>query len=272
MKQHSNTAVGVLGIPCDENSSFLRGPALAPPKIRDAFHSDPANYFTESGIDLKNHPDWKDEGDMIFTKDAATHIQIKDRVGELLARYDKGFLLGGDHSITFPIVNAFHLQHGPLTILHLDAHPDLYDDFDGNPHSHASPFARIMEQGLATRLVQVGIRTLNRHQKEQARRFGVEIIEMRDWNKAIDFKLGGPIYLSLDMDVLDPAFAPGVSHHEPGGFTSREMLSLLQGLKGNFVGADLVEFNPARDPSGITAMLAAKLFKELMDVLLRSQK
>ena len=267
-----NSTIGVLGIPFDENSSFLKGPAQAPPRIREAFHSDSANYFTESGIDLKNHPDWKDEGDMVFTKDAEIHIQIEDRVSQLLAKYDKGFLLGGDHSITFPIVSAFHHQRGPLTILHLDAHPDLYDDFDGNPHSHASPFARIMEQELATRLIQVGIRTLNRHQKEQARRFGVEVIEMKNWDASLKFEFQGPVYLSLDMDVLDPAFAPGVSHHEPGGFTSREILTLLQGLRGNFVGADLVEFNPPGDLSGITAMLAAKLFKELLDVLLRDQQ
>ena len=178
--------------------------------------------------------------------------------------------MGGDHSITYPIIRAIHEKHGPVTILHLDAHPDLYDYFDDNPNSHASPFAHIMEQGLAKRLVQVGIRTLNYHQKEQAKRFGVEVIEMNFWNSSMQFKFDGPVYLSLDMDVIDPAFAPGVSHYEPGGFTSRELINLLQGLQGNFIGADLVEFNPSRDPSGITAMLAAKLFKELLDLLMRS--
>ena len=263
--------IAVTGIPLDENSSFLRGPALAPPKIREAFHSNSANYFTESGIDLNNHPGWKDEGDLSFDKDSKTHPRITEHVRQLLVRHNKILVLGGDHSITFPVVQAFHKKHGPLTILHLDAHPDLYDDFEGNPHSHASPFARIMELGLATRLVQVGIRTLNAHQKDQAKRLGVEVFEMKNWNAGIQLKLGGPVYLSLDMDVIDPAFAPGVSHHEPGGFSSREILSILQNLRGTVVGADLVEFNPTRDPSGITAMLAAKLFKEMLDVLLRTQ-
>ena len=109
---------------------------------------------------------------------------------------------------------------------------------------------------------------MNAHQSDQAKRFGVEVIEMKHWRNDMRFKLEGPVYISLDMDAIDPAFAPGVSHHEPGGFTSREIISLLQNLKGNIVGADLVEYNPTRDESGITAMLAAKLFKELLSLLL----
>ena len=93
---------------------------------------------------------------------------------------------------------------------------------------------------------------------------------MKDWKGDDRFQLDGPVYISLDLDVVDPAFAPGVSHHEPGGFTTREVLSIIQHIKGNVVGADLVELNPARDPSGITAMLAAKLYKELLHLLLHS--
>lgn len=262
--------IGVIGIPLDENSSFLRGPALAPPKIREAFHSNSSNYYTESGVDLKNHPEWKDTGDITFNKGSGSFDFISERVSSLLSQNEKLFILGGDHSITFPIVRGFHTRYKDLTILHIDAHGDLYDDFDGNPHSHASPFARIMERGLAKRLVQVGIRTMNRHQREQARRFGVEVIEMKEWIESTRFAFDGPVYLSFDMDAIDPAFAPGVSHYEPGGFTTRQVLSLLQNLRGNFVGADVVEFNPERDPSGITAMLTGKLFKEILDLLIRS--
>lgn len=92
---------------------------------------------------------------------------------------------------------------------------------------------------------------------------------MKNFDSSYRFEFQGPVYISLDMDAFDPAFAPGVSHHEPGGFSSREVISILQNLKANVVGADLVEFNPTRDPSGITAMLAAKLYKEMLDVLLR---
>jgi arginase family enzyme len=150
-----------------------------------------------------------------------------------------------------------------MNILHIDAHPDLYHDYEGNPNSHASPFARIMEANLAKRLVQVGIRTINPHQRDQIQRFGVEVVEMRDWRSTSLPRFDGPVYLSLDLDALDPAFAPGVSHHEPGGFSAREIITLIQNLEGELVGADIVELNPTRDPLGITAMLAAKLCKEI---------
>ncbi|MBL7865050.1 MAG: agmatinase [Cyclobacteriaceae bacterium] len=261
--------VGVAGIPLDENSSFLRGPALAPAKIREAFHSDSANYFTESGRDMKNDGGWEDAGDLHIDGEAPMD-KISSQVATLLVKYKKLLCLGGDHSISFPIIRGFNSRHKDLTILHLDAHADLYHDFEGNPYSHASPFARIMEAGLAKRLIQIGIRTLSTHQREQAKKFGVEIIEMRYWRDDHKFSFDGPVYISLDMDAIDPAFAPGVSHHEPGGFTVRQVLHILQTIRGHIVGADLVEFNPSRDPSGVTAMLAAKLYKEMVDLLIRT--
>ncbi len=261
--------VTILGIPFDENSSFLRGPALAPQKIREAFHADSTNYFTESCRDLKNHPDCKDAGDILFKPGVNSMLTIEQEVTQILSQTDKLFLLGGDHSVTFPIIKGFYSRFKDLTILHIDAHGDLYDNYENNPHSHASPFARIMENRLAKRLVQVGIRTMTRHQREQADRFGVEVIEMKDWNTNFRLQADGPVYISLDIDAINPAFAPGVSHYEPGGFSSRDVISILQNITGKVVGADLVEFNPTRDSSGITAMLAAKLYKEILDVLLR---
>ena len=171
--------------------------------------------------------------------------------------------LGGDHMVTFPIVAGLAAVHGPLNILHFDAHPDLYDDFAGDPLSHASPFARIMERGLATRLVQVGIRTLNRHCREQGERFGVEMVEMRGFAPDRVPIPSAPLYISIDLDALDPAFAPGVSHHEPGGLSVRDILAVLDRVSGPLVGADIVEYNPTRDINGMTAVVAAKLVKEL---------
>lgn len=262
--------IGVAGIPWDANSSYLKGPALAPEKIRASFHSDSANYFTESGVDLKNHPGWRDLGDVSFPN-GEFFSSIEQQVSRWLGDHDKLLLLGGDHSVTYPIVSAFHARHQSLNILHIDAHSDLYPEFDGNPYSHASPFARIMEKGLAARLVQVGIRTLSKPQKEMADRYGVEIHEMKHWVDDHHFEFKGPVYLSLDIDALDPAFAPGVSHFEPGGLSTRQVIHLLQQLEGNVVGADLVELNPNRDPSGVTGMVAAKLFKEMLDLLLRTK-
>ena len=151
-----------------------------------------------------------------------------------------------------------------MHILHFDAHPDLYHDYQGNPFSHASVFSQIMESRLVDRLVQVGVRTVNDHQREQAEKYGVEMIEMKDWKDNINLKFKGPLYISFDMDVLDPAFAPGVSHFEPGGLTTRQVIKLIQDLKvTEIVGADIVELNPRRDPSGVTAMTAAKILKEI---------
>ena len=188
----------------------------------------------------------------------------------LLARGGRPIALGGDHSVTYPVMRALRTKERRLTILHIDAHADLYDNFEGDRFSHACPFARIMEDGLCDRLVQVGIRTLNAQQRAQAARFGVEVIDMRAWVSGARPALSGPVYLSLDLDALDPAFAPGVSHWEPGGLTSRDVVGLIQSLSAPVVGADVVELNPARDPSGVTAMVAAKFVKEIASRMLET--
>ena len=182
----------------------------------------------------------------------------------LIGRGKRAVSLGGDHSITFPIIKAVAKKYPKLTIFHFDAHPDLYDEFEGNRWSHACPFARIMESGLAKRLVQIGIRTINGHQREQAKRFGVEVIEMRHLPAYARLKAAGPVYISFDMDVLDPAYAPGISHREPGGMSAREAIAHLHAVDGEIVGADVVEYNPVRDVSGMTAMVAAKILKEIL--------
>ena len=121
-----------------------------------------------------------------------------------------------------------------------------------------------MEAGLAKRLVQVGIRTINRHQWEQAQKFGVNVVEMRALPAYPKLKGSGPVYLTFDMDVLDPAFAPGVSHREPGGMSVREAIAHLHAIEGEIVGADLVEYNPVQDVAGLTATVAAKILKEIL--------
>lgn len=259
--------VTAVGIPLDENSSFMRGARAAPQKIRDAFHSQSSNYYSEDGQDLNADNRWQDSGDLKLSPMPDAIEEIEAGISNYLTK-GKVLSLGGDHSITYPIVKAFSKKYERLNILHLDAHADLYDDFEGNKHSHASPFARIMEEGLAQRLVQVGIRTLNSHQREQAKKFGVEIIEMKDWKDSIQLSFTGPLYISLDLDALDPAFVPGVSHYEPGGFTPRQILSIIQSLNSEIVGADIVELNPIRDVNNMTAMLAAKFFKELLAKML----
>ena len=125
-----------------------------------------------------------------------------------------------------------------------------------------------MEENLVERLVQVGIRTMNPHQKKQSDRFGTEVITMREWNSDLNFEFSNPVYLSIDMDCLDPGFAPGVSHYEPGGFTPRDVIAMIQNLKGDIIGADIVELNPKRDHHGMTAFIGAKFLKEILDRML----
>lgn len=255
--------VRLIGLPTDSHSSFLRGPAGAPAAIRAALASDHSNRVTESGDELGLGIPFEDSGDLPLLENADDPAIISDAV-EAAARDGAAPLcLGGDHMVTFPIVAGLARVHGPLNILHFDAHPDLYDNFEGDPLSHASPFARIMEKGLASRLVQIGIRTMNGHCREQADKFGVEVIEMRDFAPDRVPIPRAPLYVSIDLDGLDPAFAPGVSHHEPGGLSTREILSVLHRIDGNIVGADVVELNPSRDINQITATVAAKLLKEL---------
>jgi len=260
--------IAIAGIPWDEHSSFMRGPSEAPPLIRAALFSQASGLRSESGIDFP--PDlFVDAGDVPVLTGRAMLAAIEDFIAALLDRDLSPLSLGGDHAVTYPIVKAFSRKYRDLTILQFDAHADLYDTFEGNRYSHACPFARIMEEGLAKRVVQVGVRTLNRHEQEQANRFGVEIIEMKDWaaqDRVLAFD--GPVYLSFDLDVLDPANAPGVSHQEPGGFTTRQVINTLLALEADVVGADIVEFNPRQDVGHLTENLAAKLAKEIASKML----
>ena len=253
----------LLGIPFDGQSSYLRGAADAPQKIRAALASDASNLWTELGVDVGANGAYEDAGDLQLGK-GDPFVAIEAGVGALIERGKRPVLLGGDHSITYPIVKAAAQRYADLTIFHFDAHPDLYDEFEGNRLSHACPFARIMEAGLAKRLLQIGIRTMTGHQRQQAQRFGVEVVEMRGLPAYERLTAAGPIYVTFDLDVLDPAHAPGLSHREPGGMSVREAIAHLHAIRGEIVGADLVEFNPVRDVGGMTATVAAKILKEIL--------
>jgi len=264
-------AIELIGLPSDVNSSFERGPAEAPAAIRKALWSDRGNMACEDGQEIGIHFELRDRGDLPLTEAASDDALIAAAVQASLASGAVPLALGGDHAMTHPVVRAVHSRHGPLTILHFDAHPDLYDNFEGNPRSHASPFARIMEAGLATRLVQVGIRTLNAHCRAQAERFGVVIVPMAEFTPDKVPALEGPLYISIDLDGIDPSEAPGVSHPEPGGLTVREVLAVLRRQTAPIVGADVVELNPRFDSNERTAILAAKLVRELASLIVRNR-
>ncbi len=261
--------LALIGCRVDENSSFQRGASDAPPLIRAALASHASNLWSENGTDLGTGSPIMDAGDLAPVAGENVFLQIEASVHSLLERGLRPIALGGDHSIAYPVIRAVSGKYPGLTVLDFDAHPDLYDEFQGNRFSHACPFARVMEEGLVRRLVQVGIRTLNGHQRRQAERFGVEVIEMKDWRGVLP-ALHSPVYLSFDLDVLDPAFAPGVSHREPGGLSMREALNAIQSVGADIVGADIVEFNPRMDAMNVTATVCAKLLKEIAAKMLES--
>ena len=260
--------ISILGIPLDENSSFQRGASKGPSQIIDAYKSDASNTFAENGSNCGISRLIKDIGSLQLSKGKAAMTAIQRAIASELKIMQKVISLGGDHSITFPIIQSYVQYFPDLNILHFDAHPDLYENFEDNTYSHASPFARIMENGLINRLVQVGIRTLNDEQKAQVDRYGIEVIEMKDFIPSLSLQFDGPVYISIDLDGLDPAFAPGVSHQEPGGLSTRELINVIHQMKGQVVGGDIVEYNPDRDINNTTATVSAKLLKELIGKML----
>lgn len=310
---HTPLRLSLLGLPWDGSSSFQAGAALAPPRIREALWSPSTNSSTELGVAVT--PDTlEDAGDVPMPSDAAlARLAIEGAVERLRRAGIVPCVLGGDHSVTYPVARALS-GAGPVTILHIDAHGDLYDEFPafapdgasarlrpdgasarlppeadlprprpaGDParlvpvpgrtdrYSHACPFARIMEEGLCRRLVQVGVRTMTPHLLAQAARFGVEVHGPDACGTVPVERLEGPLYVSLDLDGLDPAFAPGVAHPEPGGLSVRDVIRLVHRIRAPLVGFDVVEYNPLNDVGDLTARVAAKLLKELVAVTVRN--
>ena len=253
----------IIGLPYDASSSFRRGTADGPGAIRAALHTPAGNYWSEDLHDLGAEGVLSDAGDLNLPATAEARGLIESGVSTVLQGGFRPIALGGDHSVTYPVIRAMHAVYRPFTVLHIDAHPDLYDAFEGDRFSHACPFARVMEEGLARRLVQVGIRAMTAHQRAQADRFGVEVIDMRAWAAGTRPTVSGTVYMSIDLDGIDPAHTPGVSHQEPGGLTVREVIGLVQRCGDSLVGADIVELNPLQDVGDMTARVAAKLVKEL---------
>lgn len=272
IKQSRTYQIAVLGIPFDEKSCYLRGAAEGPKAIRAASTSRALNPCTELAVDLEEETVMADLGDVDTSGDfSAVFSRIEERVGEILGENAVPILLGGDHSISYPIVRAFAKKFGALDILHFDAHPDLYEELYGDRFSHACPFARIVEEGLARNLVQVGIRAATGSQRSKASAHGVKMIEMRDITDGLSLEFQNPLYISFDLDSLDPAFAPGVSHHEPGGLSTRQAIAILHNLRAEIVGLDVVELNPSRDLTGITAAAAVKIIKEVAGLVVKNR-
>jgi arginase len=268
-KEQHMVSISLLGIPHDDNSSFMKGAAEAPAHVRRELHSDAYSSWSETGVDLGMPGRLVDHGDLEFDAASDPWDLIERNVAHVLDSGQPLICLGGDHAITHPIMRAVRHRCAELTILHVDAHPDIYDAYQGNRRSHTSSFARIMEERLADRLIQVGLRTINDHHRDQFKRFGVEVIDARQCSQPLRLDLRTPVYLSLDIDGLDPAYAPGVAHREPGGLSTRQVIDLIHAIDRPIVAADLVEYNPRCDISGMTATVTAKLLKEIAGMMLK---
>ena len=265
--------VAVVGLPWEGGSSHLSGAAQAPERIRRLLLSTAGNLTAESSTDLSSTELFRIFGDLELDDASPELPEVTTCSHAFLELEALPLFLGGDHSITNATVAAFETKYSNLTLVQFDAHPDLYDDFEGDRYSHACPMARILERGQLSRLIQIGIRAGTSDQLEQARRYDVVQIPATtdavvDWSA---LRVDGPLYVSFDLDVLDPAFAPGVSHPEHGGISSRQAISMIQNLPATIVGADIVELNPARDVNNLTAGVAAKLLKELASKMLEGR-
>ncbi len=258
-----------LGIADDTQSSFLRGPADAPDCIRRGYDGRCYNATTESGIDLTSSV--TDLGDLKprSTWEASAR-EYRAKVEEIVREGETPFVAGGDHAVTVPVVEAFAVLRRPIHVVQIDAHPDLYPEFEGNPDSHASTAARLLEMDHVQSLTQIGIRTMNEEQRRQGERWSarLHILEARALEGATPelphLPAEAEVYLTVDMDGFDPAFAPGVSHPVPGGLTARQVLDLILRSRFTLVGMDVVEVNPSRDIQYMTAILAARLLHEGM--------
>ena len=264
--------ISLLGIPHDDNSSFKKGPSEAPTLIRRELHCDAYSMWSETGIDLSVAGRLVDHGDIQFEGASDPWDLIEENAESAMESGDPLICLGGDHAITHPIMRAVRRRQSKLTILHIDAHPDIYHAYQGNLRSHTSSFARIMEERLADRLIQVGLRTINDHHRDQFKRFGVEVIEAASCGGNIRLDITTPVYISMDIDALDPAYAPGVSHREPGGLSPRQVINLLHTIDQPIVAADIVEYNPRCDISNLTAIVAAKLLKEIGGMMVKTAR
>jgi agmatinase len=270
LAQNPNFKIAILGVPFDAKSSYLKGAAGGPAAIRAASTGKCYSAYTELGVNLKEDTVMVDLGDVEPSGDPDRSFSLMEKsVAEILEKGAVPIILGGDHSITYPVLKAFARAYKPLDILHFDAHPDLYDEFGGDRLSHACPFARILEDGLTADIVQVGVRAVTAAHRSKALKHGVRMIEMKEIHDPLFFKFVNPLYISFDLDALDPAFAPGVSHQEPGGLTTRQVLQAIQDLKAKVVGLDIVELNATRDVTGITAAAAFKIVKEVAGKIVR---
>jgi len=277
--------VAVLGAPFDGATTFRAGARFGPAGIREASlllrpYNDAQAIAPFAAVQVADAGDAPTSPVDI----QAGHEAIRKAAGAIADDGGRVLGLGGDHSVSLPLLRACHAAHGPLSLLQLDAHTDTWDSYFGARYTHGTIFRRAVEEGLIDggASVQIGLRgsLYSPEDLDENRALGFTTLLARDFDAAgvagaIELarsRLRSPVYVTVDIDVLDPAFAPGTGTPEPGGLSSRELLALLSALAGSqldIAGADVVEVSPPYDPAGVTSVAAANAAFELVSLLAR---
>jgi len=277
----------VVGVPWDGGASFRTSQRSGPDAIRRV-SALLRPYNLELDVRLFDHCSGVDYGDLSvvpgYIEDS--YERIEEELYPLVDAQVVPILLGGDHSITLPVLRAFARKYGPVGLIHFDSHTDTYDEYFGRPYNHGTPFSRAAEENLldGNRCIQVGMRgsVYSKDDYEKAKSYGFDLITMAevresgiaDVSTRIRAKVGDArVFVTFDIDAVDPAFAPGTGTPEVGGFTSGEALDLVRGLSGlNIVGFDIVEVLPEYDPADVTALLAANIVYQFISIIAAKNK
>ena len=265
-KEPVDASVLLVGAPLDLTTSFRPGTRFAPERIRSVSEG-LESYSPHWKRDLADLS-WADEGDVSLSGDLVTALEeLELSFSEIYGRGNKLLLLGGEHLVTYPAVCAAHAAHPDLAVVCWDAHADLRNEYLGLRFSHATVGRRILERVGEAAFFQAGVRSMTREESAFTQEFwGNDLLAFsRNFREKVGER---PVYLSIDVDVLDPAYAPGTGAPEPGGITTRELFHALYALEGiNLVGVDVVEVCPSGDVADVTSLLAAKLARELLFML-----
>lgn len=274
--------VGFVGIPFDLGTSNRTGARFGPRQIRsESALLRPYNMATRAApFDTLRVGDLGDIATNPYNLEDSI-ARIEQGFDDIYAANCKAISLGGDHTVTLPILRALHKKHGPLGLIHIDAHADVNDTMFGQKIAHGTPFRRAVEEGLldCKRVVQIGLRGTGYTAEDfdWCRQQGFRVVQVEEcWGKSLAPLMAEvrqiisdkPVYFTLDVDGIDPAFAPGTGTPEIAGLTVPQVLEVIRGSWGlDLVGADVVEVSPPYDPLGSTALLAANLAYELLCVM-----
>ena len=288
LRDVSHCDVAIVGIPFDAGTSYRPGARFGPQAIRQASRHLRTQYHPAYDTEPFAEQQVADAGDIScnpYNIEKAV-LEIQKGATELLGKVDRIISLGGDHTIALPLLRAVNHYHGPVALVHFDAHLDTWDTYYGAPYTHGTPFRRAAEEKLflESASMHVGIRgpLYSRDDLKNDKELGFKVIHCDEFqNEGVDHvvkrirdRVGdNPMYLSIDIDVLDPAHAPGTGTPEIAGMSSRELVGVLRGLAGlDIISADVVEVSPAYDHAELTSLSAATTVFEITNLFAYSRK